>query len=126
MEKIKKYVNDWCMAVALVVLLGAVALMVSTNNTLNNASEAFERVTASHVDTTAVEVDWGLGANGGTVRMVCGWKYIQENTIEDQMGEVWEVDCDLSENDFFLLWINDNCTPEDTSDDILVQLWREA
>ena len=126
MEKIKKYVNDWCMALAFVVLLGAVALMISTNNTLNNASEAFERVTASPVDTTAVEVDWSLGMNGDTVRMVCGWKYIQENTIEDQMGEVWEVDCDLSENDFFLLWISDNCTPEDTSDDILVQLWREA
>lgn len=125
MEKIKKYVNDWCVAIAFVVLLGAVALMVSTNNTLNNASEAFERMEQTRVDTQVIEVDWGLGYEGDTVRMVCGWMY-EEDSIEDQMGNVWEVEGDLSENDFFLLWISDNKTPDDVTDDIIIQMWREV
>ena len=125
MEKIKKYVNDWCVAIAFVILLGAVALMVSTNNILNNASEAFERMEQTRVDTQVIEVDWCLGYEGDTVRMVCGWMY-DTNTIEDQMGNVWEVEGDLSENDFFLLWISDNKTPDDVADDVIIQMWREA
>ena len=126
MEKIKKYVSDWCMAVALVVLLGAVALMVSTNNTLNNASEAFERMDASHVDTQVIEVDWALGYEGDTVRMVCGWMF-DTDTIEDQEGNVWEVEnMDLSENDFLLLWISDSKTVDDVSDDVIIKVWREV
>lgn len=125
MEKIKKCINDWFMAIAFVILLGAVALMVSTNNTLNSASEAFERMEQTRVDTQVIEVDWCLGYEGDTVRMVCGWMY-EENSIEDQMGNVWEVDCDLSENDFFLLWISDNKTPDDVADDVIIQMWREA
>lgn len=126
MEKIKKYVSDWCVAIAFVILLGAVALMVSTNNTLNNASEAFERMEQSHVDTRVIEVDWALGYEGDTVRMVCGWMY-DANTIEDQEGNVWEVeDMDLSENDFLLLWISDCETVDDVSDDVIIKVWREV
>ena len=126
MEKIKKYVNDWCMAIAFVILLGAVALMVSTNNTLNNASEAFERMEQTRVDTQVIEVDWCLGYEGDTVRMVCGWMY-DADTIEDQEGNVWEVeDMDLSENDFLLLWISDSKTVDDVSDDVIIKVWREV
>ena len=126
MEKIKNCLNDWCKALCVVCLLGAVALMVSTNNTLNSASEAFERVEQSHVDTRVIEVDWCLGCEGDTVRMICGWMY-DENTIEDQEGNVWEVDeADFSENDFLLLWISDNKTEDDVSDDAIIHVWREV
>ena len=126
MEKIKKCVNDWCMAIAFVILLGAVALMVSTNNTLNNASEAFERMEQTRVDTQVIEVDWALGYEGDTVRMVCGWMF-DADTIEDQEGNVWEVeDMDLSENDFLLLWISDSKTVDDVSDDVIIKVWREV
>lgn len=126
MEKIKNCLNEWCVAIAFVILLGAVALMVSTNNTLNSASEAFERVEQSRVDTQVIEVDWCLGYEGDTVRMVCGWMY-DANTIEDQEGNVWEVDeADFSENDFLLLWISDSKTENDVSDDVIIKVWREV
>ena len=126
MEKIKNYVSIIAVCVSVVLMLGALAISINTNNTLMDAQTAIAQMSINdNVDTQVIEVDWGLGYDGDTVRMVCGWAY-EENSVEDQMGNVWDVDCDLSEDDFFLLWISDNKTPDDVTDDVIIQMWREA
>ena len=82
-------------------------------------------------DTTHL-AQWCQGEPQGTIRMLGGeiFNYEPSNNtyvIKDETGELWVIrDVTLDEDDFLLLWIANNETPNDIEDDMVIKLWREA
>ena len=91
----------------------------------NNAQETNPIV----FDTTAIDA-WCRWEDIGTVRMVGAWvaeSVDNTHTLNDETGNVWTVeDITLHEDDWLLLWIADNHTTEDMTDDIIIKVWVEA
>ena len=76
-------------------------------------------------DTSIIESMWCGGFDDGTVRMVGAWWYA-DGVVEDEQGQLWAVEQAVNAEDWLCLWIADNHTPNDTRDDIIVKVWREA
>ena len=76
-------------------------------------------------DTTPIEEAWCGGFTDGTVRMVGAWRYA-DGVVEDEQGQLWGIEQDIDKEDFLLLWIADNNTPDKPTDDIIIKVWREA
>ena len=76
-------------------------------------------------DTTPIEQAWCGSFADGTVRMVGAWWYA-DGVVEDEQGQLWGIEQSIDKEDFLLLWIADNNTPDKTTDDIIIKLWREA
>jgi hypothetical protein len=58
--------------------------------------------------------------------MIGAWKYA-DGVVRDEQGCLWAVDIQgVNEEDFLLLWLADNHTPDDTTDDIIIKTWREV
>ena len=76
-------------------------------------------------DTSIIETQWCGGFTEGTIRMVGAWVYTP-GIVEDEQGQLWAVEEDVTADDFLMLWIADNNTPNKTTDDIIVKVWREA
>lgn len=84
-----------------------------------------EVVSEQMFDTSVIEAEWCGDFTEGTIRMVGAWHYA-DGVVEDETGELWGLDVEIAENDFLLLWIADNNTPNKTTDDIIIKTWREA
>ena len=76
-------------------------------------------------DTTPIEQAWCGNFEDGTVRMVGAWWYA-DGVVEDEQGQLWGIEQNIDKEDFLLLWIADNNTPDKTTDDIIIKVWREA
>ena len=76
-------------------------------------------------DTTPIEQTWCGGFIDGTVRMVGAWWYA-DGVVKDEQGQLWGIEQSIDKEDFLLLWIADNNTPDKTTDDIIIKVWREA
>ena len=76
-------------------------------------------------DTTPIEKAWCGDFEDGTVRMVGAWWYA-DGVVEDEQGQLWGIEQTIDKEDFLLLWIADNNTPDKTTDDIIIKVWREA
>ena len=76
-------------------------------------------------DTTLIEQAWCGGFTDGTVRMVGAWWYA-DGVVEDEQGQLWGIEQSIDKQDFLLQWIADNNTPDKTTDDIIIKVWREA
>ena len=66
--------------------------------------------------------------------MVGAWFYNYEPSnqtyvLEDETGELWvvrDVGESIGEDDFLLLWIDNNATPDYLEDDVVVKVWSEV
>ena len=76
-------------------------------------------------DTSIIESNWCSGADEGTIRMLGAW-WFADGVVEDEQGQLWGIDQEVSMEDFLLLWIADNNTPDNTTDDLIIKVWREA
>jgi hypothetical protein len=76
-------------------------------------------------DTSIIEQAWCGSFTDGTIRMVGAW-YYTDGVVEDNQGQLWAVEESVTAEDFLLLWIADNNTPNKTTDDIIIKVWREA
>lgn len=76
-------------------------------------------------DTSIIEAQWCGGFEDGTVRMVGAWWYA-DGVVEDEQGQLWGIEQYIEQEDFLLLWIADNHTPNNTTDDLIIKVWREA
>ena len=76
-------------------------------------------------DTSIIEAQWCGGFEDGTVRMVGAWWYA-DGVVEDEQGQLWGIEQSIEQTDFLLLWIADNNTPNNTTDDLIIKVWREA
>lgn len=117
------------MALGAVILLALfVLLMVNIFPVEASAADVVE-VQPIAFDTTAIDT-WCRGEDLGTVRMVGAWvaeSMDNAHTLNDETGNAWTVeDITLHEDDWLLLWIVDNHTTEDVTDDVIIKVWREA
>lgn len=77
-------------------------------------------------DTSIIETQWcGSGFEEGVIRMVGAWWYA-DGVVEDEQGQLWAVEQSINIDDFLMLWIADNNTPNNTTDDLIIKVWREA
>ena len=91
--------------------------------------ENFMTIEESKVDTSYIE-NWCGDFSDGAIRMVCAQLYGKDNhgdpIVIDESNEVWTLTAmELIEEDFLLLWIADNHTVDDVTDDIVVKVWKE-
>ena len=84
-----------------------------------------EVIKEENFDTSIIEAQWCGGFYDGTIRMVGAWWYA-DGVVEDEQGQLWGIEQNIEETDFLLLWIADNHTPDNTVDDIIIKVWREA
>lgn len=95
----------------------------------HTTAEACEEAPQSY-DLTVIDNWCGAGTERGSIRFV-GAEVESRNgdviTLLDEQGNRWEVEhMNIDNNDFLLLWINDNDTYDDFSDDVIIKVWREA
>lgn len=76
-------------------------------------------------DTSIIEAQWCGGFEDGTVRMVGAWWYA-DGVVEDEQGQLWGIEQNINTDDFLMLWIADNNTPNNPTDDVIIKVWREA
>ena len=76
-------------------------------------------------DNSIIEDQWCKGVYTGKVRTLGGWWYT-DGVVEDEQGNLWDVECEVTTEDFLLLWIIDNDTPTNYADDEIIKVWREA
>ena len=85
---------------------------------------------SSGFDTSWIEDNCGAGEDEGTIRMISATVYAREGnllTLEDEAGELWCVeDVTVADNDCILLWIADNHTEDDVTDDVVIKVYTEA
>lgn len=79
----------------------------------------------SGFDTSIIENNWCGDFCDGTIRMVGAWWYA-DGVVEDEQGQLWAVEQSINTDDFLMLWIADNNTPNNTTDDLIIKVWREA
>lgn len=80
-------------------------------------------------DTSALE-NWDGDFSNGRIRMVGAWLYGHDTSnnpiVVDENNELWTLpNFDIQTEDFVLLWIADEKTPENVHDDIVVKVWVE-
>ena len=84
----------------------------------------------SKFDTSWIENHLGADEDKGTIRMIGATVYARESnllTLEDETGELWCVeDVTVADNDCILLWIADNHTEDDVTDDVVIKVYTEA
>lgn len=105
-------------------MLSAAALTVAVIQPIPVA----EVKTPSRIDTSAIE-SWDGGFSSGNIRMVGAWvKGYEGNTvlIEDETGNIWMMDdYYIDKDEFLLLWLADNHTPDNVEDDLIIKVWAE-
>ena len=114
------------MAVGAIAFLFAVVLFMQTVTPVQASAVEVPVVEQSGgFDTSIIEDNWCGDFSDGTIRMVGAWQY-ERQLVEDETGDVWYIEEPVQADDFLLLWIADNHTPNNTEDDIIVKVWREA
>lgn len=80
-------------------------------------------------DTSALD-SWCPGGEEGIIRMVTAVPYAREDgtlTLEDEQGELWLVeDMNISDDEYVLMWIADNNTKDNTTDDTVIKVFVEV
>lgn len=80
-------------------------------------------------DLSVIENWCGSGTERGSIRFVGAEVYARKGdslTLIDEQGNLWDVEAlNIDDNDFLLLWINDNDT-DTVEDDTIIKVWREA
>lgn len=120
---------------AVVLLTGAVVLMTHVIPVTAQAGvvkQADEMPVNQEVEfDTSVLQAWCHGEDLGTVRMVGAWVHEREGdvwTLHDEQGNAWMMEDlhNMEEHGWMLLWIADNNTVDDVTDDIIVKTWVEV
>lgn len=76
-------------------------------------------------DTSMIKTSLGTGYSNGIIHLVEGW-WTGDNLIEDERGYLWQIENTVNQEDYYLLWIADNNTPDNPLDDILIRVWKEV
>ena len=91
-------------------------------------SKDMDRQAIQEYDVPAIAEDWHC--NNGTVRMVFANVYEKQGditTLEDSSGNLWDVEgVDIEDNANVLLWLADNHTAKDITDDVIVGVYTNT
>lgn len=123
----KKITLDTIGAWTFVFLVAASTILILFNSTptgdnaMNTPSPLF--------DTTIIDAQGAITYDDdkGRIRIVHAWGFNKdENLVEDETGNLWDVDVEFEHDEALLLMIADNNTPNDLTDDYVLRVWREA
>jgi hypothetical protein len=130
--KTKKYdvaITVWSvvgmMLVVMMILFGAGCFGKASAAHVEPEVKYVEVIKQSGFDTSIIEDNWCGGFEDGAVRMVGAWWYA-DGVVEDEQGQLWGIEQSINTDDFLMLWIADNHTPNNTTDDVIIKVWREA
>lgn len=115
-------------SILLAIFIAACGYIIGQRNAPVETVEAVKYVEVQEeqmFDTSIIEQERCGGFIDGTVRMV-GARWYADGVVEDEQGQLWGIEQNIDKEDFLLLWIADNNTPDKTTDDIIIKVWREA
>ena len=130
-----RFLTGWLIGAS--IMIAFIFFLFVCGASLETEEPVQEQLTAEHIvasvpmrndtfDTSVLEELWCHGdEDEGTIRMVGAWWYA-DGLVEDELGDVWSIEQEIDVCDFLLLWIADNGTIDDPTDDIIVKVWREA
>ena len=121
-------VQRWAIACVLLVSCMLMGYFAGANSVEPEQVEVIkyvEVIQEQKFDTSIIESNWCGGADEGTIRMLGAW-WFADGVVEDEQGQLWALEQEVAVEDWLCLWIADNHTPNDTRDDIIVKVWREA
>lgn len=115
----------------IVLLVGTTILVAGTFSAAAQASLVEQPSEAMTEFDTSVLQTWCHDEGLGTVRMVGGVVHERTGdvwTLHDEQGNAWTVEDlhNMQEHGWMLLWIADNNTTDDVTDDTIVKLWTEV
>lgn len=103
------------------------AIILSLMPRADQNAMACEEAPASF-DLSVIE-QWCHGERRGSIRFVGAELYRRDGdklVLLDEQGQYWVVSgIEVEDNDFLLLWIEDNDT-DSFEDDVVMKVWREA
>ena len=83
-----------------------------------------EKAETEIFNTASIEKQFEYGFEEGACRIELSWAR-PDGLLETYSGSVWEVTEEFPIGTQVLLWIADNHTPEDITDDVIVWMWKE-
>lgn len=121
------YLSFLISVIIICIILDVRTSVASSQTSTSPTTEAVtqESVGSTGFDTTVLEALWCGSFNDGTVRMVGAWWHA-DGVVEDEQGHLWNIEQTVDKQDFLLLWIADNHTPNNTTDDVVIKVWTEA
>jgi hypothetical protein len=128
-KEVKELIINAVLTILVIALIDSVAMTIRNENQNGNLKGESEMATSTLFDTTIIEKQECINydTDKGRIRFVHAWGYDEEqHLVEDETGNLWEVIEDVRKDEAMLLWIADNNTPEDVTDDIIIRVWREA
>lgn len=115
-----------CIAVGLAVVGMVVCLLLAAQ--VSGIRWAMEHNTNEQRFNVQYISDW-CGGTEGRIYMVGAHKYEQNGTmvtLEDEHGNLWDIDgVAVEDTDFLLLWLDDKGTTENI-DDVIIKVWRDT
>ena len=102
--------------ICITLAMGLLAFLVSRD---------MDRQTIQEYDVSAIAEEWNC--DDGTVRMVFAKVYEKQGniiTLEDSTGNLWDVED--ADNANVLLWLADNHTINDVTDDVIVEVYTNT
>ena len=119
--------TGWVMALSFV--LGSHSVKAEPVVEVREVVKYVEVIPEENFDTSILE-SWGGDFSDGKIRMIGAWLYGQDNEgnpiVVDEKGELWTLsDYEIVGEDFLLLWIADNNSPENVHDDMVLKIWTE-
>lgn len=117
------------MVMVLSFVLGSHSVEPQVITEVQEAVKYVEVIPQENFDTSVLE-SWEGDFSDGKIRMIGAWLYGQDNNgnpiVVDEKGELWTLSgYEVASDDFLLLWIVDNNSPENVHDDMVLKIWTE-
>lgn len=117
------------MVMVLSFVLGSHSIQVEPVVEVQEVVKYVEVIREENFDTSVLE-SWEGDFSDGKIRMIGAWLYGQDNEgnpiVIDERGELWTLSgYEVDSEDFLLLWIVDNNSPENVHDDMVLKIWTE-
>lgn len=117
------------MVMVLSFVLGSHSVKVEPVVEVQEVVKYVEVIPEENFDTSVLE-NWEGDFSDGKIRMIGAWLYGQDNNgdpiVIDEKGELWTLSgYEVASDDFLLLWIVDNNSPENVHDDMVLKIWTE-
>lgn len=108
---------------ALVAAIAILYLFLFLNASANEQKLRDIASQPSHWDMTALD-DW-CGQPEGAVRVIGAFK-VDDNTLETEDGHQWNFENVTFDDGLYIMWIDNNNTPDDVTDDLPIHIWKEV
>lgn len=111
-----------------IILVVIILIIIGVGSIMCLVDKDLDKQTIQQYDVSAIAEEWHC--DDGTVRMVFAKVYERQGniiTLEDSTGNLWEVeDVAIADRASVLLWLADNHTANDVTDDVIVEVYTNT